>query len=114
MMSRATTKVDVYRDSDDTDVDAWGDEVETGVAVTTGIPASILLRSSRPMEADGDTPQPKGRNYVGRVGYGADVREGDRLRDVNGAWFAVAGVTDPPSLPGVRPDRRLDLWTMGG
>jgi hypothetical protein len=114
MMSRATTTIDVFRDSDDTDHDEWGDEVETGPAVLSKLPASILLRSSRPMESDGDTPQPKGTNYVGRVGYGTDVREGDRVRDVNGSWYAVSGVTDPPSLPGVRPDRRLDLWTMGG
>lgn len=112
MIARATTKVDVYRDSDDTDHDAWGDDVETGPAVLEGQPASILLRSTRPIEADGDTPSPKGRNYVGRIGYGVDVREGDRLRDVNGSWYAVAQVTDPPSI-GIRVDRRLDLWTLG-
>lgn len=108
MRARATTVVDIFRDADDTDADQYGDETETGTdPLTSGVPASIIEQTRRaPDTTSGDLVPVSA--LVGRVGGDVDVRKGDRLRDRDGAFYAVLSVRQPQSPIG-QLDRVLEL-----
>ena len=101
----ANTRVTVLRG---TTVDAFGDEVDTSTEVAVDIAAS-LVEQSRTATTRED-PTPRVVHYtVGRLPWGTDVTEDDRLRDQRtGRVYIVTAVSRPSGI-GIVPDLRVDL-----
>lgn len=122
MVARPNTRVDVFRDADsdapavDRDVDAWGDEIETPRDVVpggstdepllTGEPALIV---SEAVNAGTDANPVVIRRPIARMRPDVDVREGDRLVDVDGVTYSVVTVTRPRFSLSRLLDVRLEL-----
>ncbi len=107
VITRPNVLVDVYRG---TVVDDDGDTVDdtsAGAKIHTGMPVSIIEASSKTGRFDEQKPRVV-RRYVGRVGYGADIRRGDRLVSTHGAYL-VDSTTQPEKLAHHAPDLRLEL-----
>lgn len=102
-----STRVDVYRDANVTDVDIFGDATETSSA--SPIFPSVLVSLSEDSESRGtsaDLNNDVVRTVTVRAEQRADIREGDRLRDLrSGFWYQVQKVTAPQSFFGVAPCR---------
>lgn len=128
MNALATTTIDVFRDVDaaatpdplDSDVDPFGDEVETPRADTADdadldpdphlrkLPASIIEQTRRPFDPTaGDLRTVK--FVVGRVTSGTDIRRGDIVVDrKDGGRYRVNDAVQPQNMA-MRLDLRLDL-----
>lgn len=80
-MFMPTTVIDVYRDTDTSDTNVFGDPVETGNrAWKENVPASIALSDvSRSTLAE--LSEDRVATYSVRVSGSAELREGDRIRD---------------------------------
>lgn len=93
-----TTRVDVLRGGA---TDTWGDETGLGGAtVAARVPAAITETFQRSYLAT------EGRagvveSITARLRPGTDVREGDRLVDLNGTTYQVQTVTSPQSVAGL-------------
>lgn len=76
-----TTKVDVYRDTDETDTNVFGTATETGsYPILVGVPAAVSTRDvnrNRPVDVD----EQRVEQFVVRVASTWGIREGDRLKD---------------------------------
>lgn len=85
MYGQATTTVTIRRG---TTTDGFGDTVDTGAAVATGVPMAILQqRRAVTVPADGRVQQVAW--FTGRARADLDVRPGDQLsdeRDVGVSW----------------------------
>lgn len=105
MISRAGTTIAVLRG---TETDEYGDERDTNTAVATGIPASIL--EQRRLTTVGDEQVPRAVVfYTGRVPYGTDIRDGDRIKDERtNTIYTIMDFTRTEN-PIIKPDVRLDL-----
>lgn len=104
-MFLASTTVAVYRDSDTTDVNVFGDPTETGAAVPflSSVPVSVAeVKEDR--GAPADLTNDVVRHTVMRVAQRWGIREGDRLRDDRtGDWYQVHAVRTPQPFAGVPP-----------
>lgn len=91
-----------------TNTNAWGDTVDNGTVVTSGIPAFIAVRSKSIY--DGATQSSRVvQRIVGAVGSNVDVRDTDQIRDeTNDVIYAVEAVTQPLGA-GLTPDLELEL-----
>lgn len=104
MYAQATTTVTVRRG---TSTDGFGDVVDTGVTVATGVPMSILeQRKTVYSPEDGRVQQV--RFYTGRAAADAGIQVGDQLEDAAGADYVVDDVTRAAS-PITTNDLRVDL-----
>lgn len=94
-----TTRVDIYRDTDDTDVNVFGDETETGTRpIYQNVPASITEASQTRFSAV-DLRLEKVEEFAVRLASHAAVREGDRLQDLQDrSWYRITGISDQRSL----------------
>lgn len=109
-----TTKVDVWRDSDEEDENVFGTPVETGtVPLLTDIPAAVSSRIvTRQSDVDSNAPQ-RVEVFTVRVLSKWGVREGDRLKDKNtGQTYLVDRIPTSPTLIGV-PSARLECSRSG-
>jgi hypothetical protein len=88
--------------------DGFGDVVDTGVTVATGVPMSILTqRKTVYTPEDGRVQQI--RYYTGRASADTDLRVGDQVEDeATGAGYVVDDV-DQTSSPVTTNDLRVDL-----
>lgn len=105
MYALATCTASVLRG---TGVNVYGDEIDGGAAVYTGVLAAIREVSSVVSDPSTQTPRTV-RSLICHVPSDLDVREGDRLRDdTNSVLYAIENVTHPQG-PGVTRDTVLDL-----
>jgi hypothetical protein len=122
MVARPNTRVDVFRDADssapvvDRDVDPWGDEIETPRDDVPGGSTDEPLHAAEPalivsesVNAGTDANPRVVRRPIARMRPDIDVREGDRLVDVDGAVYSVDTVTRPRFDLSRLLDVRLEL-----
>lgn len=107
MISRPNTSVDVLRDSDSVDRDAFGDETETGPAAAFSNEPALIVSEAVQSQVDGNMRTI--RRPIARMRPGLDVRAGDRLVDTSGAVYAVESVEQPRFSPTRLLDVRLEL-----
>lgn len=105
MITRANTTVAVLRG---TTTDDYGDPVDSNTEVATGIPASILERRRDTTTPDDGQPRTV-IFYTGRVPYGTDLQEGDRIKDERTSEVYVIDDHTRTENPLIKPDVRLDL-----
>lgn len=102
-----STRVDVYRDTDPTDVDIFGDPTETGASLP--LHTAVLVSLSEDSELRGspaDLNNDVVRTVTVRAQQQVSFREGDRLRDLrSGFWYQVQKVHVPQSFVGAAPCR---------
>lgn len=114
MIFMPTTKVDLYRDADETDENVFGTEIETGTApLAVGIPAAVSSRIvTRQTSVDSTAPM-RVEVFTVRVLASYGVREGDRLKDQKtGQTYLVNTIPTAPTLIGV-PSARLECSRVG-
>lgn len=105
MLFHPTTTVDILRGST---VDSYGDDDDTAVVVSPGVPASLTERSKLATLRGSGEPRVI-RYTVCRLPATACVAQGDRVRDSDGVIYTVDSVTRGASFVGGRADLRLDL-----
>lgn len=104
MYAQATTTVTVRRG---TSTDGFGDVVDTGSTVATGVPMSILeQRKAVYTPEDGRVQQV--RYYTGRAASDSGIQVGDQLEDAAGADYVVDDVSAVAS-PITTGDLRVGL-----
>lgn len=119
MLAFATTRASVWRDTDTTDTDAYGDGVETGgTPHLTGVPMSIIEQEKRlfgqPTPQGGEPGEESGdmriiKFVVARAGFGTDVQIGDRIQDeADGTFYSVTDVVLPKNAV-IAMDVRMNL-----
>lgn len=116
MLARATTTIDILRDTDDPGTESddyyggYGDTDEDDAEPINErpIPASIIEKTQRALDAT-QGGMVSVTYTVGRVGGNVDVKAGDRIHDRrDGRKYAVVSVHQPQS-PTRLLDKRLEL-----
>ena len=94
MRAKASCKISILRG---TEINSYGDEVDTTTPVYSGVRCSLLEQTRRVyLPAEGATRII--RSYAGRVGPGTDLRKDDRIRNErNGRTYLVLDLGDPES-----------------
>lgn len=119
MFSQATTTIDIWRDTDTSDTDAYGDGTETGGApLRAGVPVSLIEQERRlygqPSPHGGEGGEESGdmrivKFIVARGPNDLDVVIGDRVQDTaDGEWYSVADVVRPKNSV-IALDVRMNL-----
>lgn len=119
MLARANDVVDVFRDTDETDTDSWGDPIETGTNPhIAGLPMALTeygVRKSatRSPADDGSTSQDfrHVRYARGRAARGTDLARGDVVvsRTTGTRW--TVGQVNPFDGGVIPADVRVELVT---
>lgn len=105
MYSLATCTVSILRGTTTT---IYGDEVDDGTVIASGIPASIIVASKSIYDRATQSPRVI-QQVTGAVGSEVDIKDSDQVRDdTNGITYAVEAVTQPNG-PGFTPDLQLEL-----
>ena len=105
MNTTPTTTVEILGGSHS--VDEYGDPVEAGTVIMSGVPASIT--ESRQVVATESDPQAVTVHYyTGRLPAGTFVTRDHRIRDANGNVYSIDYVNIPNAV-GTAGDIRLDL-----
>ena len=104
MIATPTTVVDVLRG---TTTNEYQDAVDTDTVAITAVPASIIEQRQRLHEPKDDQDRIV-RVFKGRVPRGTGIAKGDRLRDADGAVYAVDNVYTQAN-PFWPQDQSLDL-----
>lgn len=105
MYALATCTASVLRG---TSTNSFGDVTDTATVLTSGIPASVIVKTRTVFDTATQTPRVIER-ITGAVGSGVDIRDTDQLRDdTHGVVYAVQSVTQPNG-PGLVPDLQLEL-----
>jgi hypothetical protein len=106
MIAAANTKITILRG---TQVDAFGDTVDSDVAVYSDIQAAIT-ESNRRVYLPAEKASRVVRAYACRVGYEVDLRKDDRIRDqLSGTVYVVTELNEPLRVAGTLPDRVATL-----
>jgi hypothetical protein len=116
MLAHANDVVDVYRDTDETDSDEWGDPVETGadphiaglaVALTE---YGVSVRNGSPMTGDTSQDNRETRYARLRAPKGTDLKRGDVVKSrTTGTRWNIGEIV--PLDGGLMPDVRAELVT---
>jgi hypothetical protein len=102
----ANTTITILRG---TELDAFGDEVDSQVAAHTGVLAAIA-EVGRRVFLPAENAYRVVRAYQCRVGFEADLRKDDRVRDEqSGTVYLVTELSDPLPLNGALGDRVATL-----
>ncbi|MEV5710172.1 hypothetical protein [Actinoallomurus sp. NPDC052274] len=111
MQEIANTTVSILRG---TGRNRFGDDVDTGMPVYTGISAYLGERSKQAFDPASRTPRTV-RDIVCVVPSWTDVRTTDQIKDERtGVLYAIEDVLNPPSLMGAPVDEILTLRRVTG